>query len=111
MTEWKNIDERIAKLKENIMRNAVRMKRKYQQNGFEFRPFSTKQKKVLTWWCDTSPVKDMDGIIADGAIRSGKTLSMSLSFALWAMSTFNQQKTLAWQERRSAPFGEMFCSG
>lgn len=91
MNDWESIDRRIAKLKENVMRNAVRMKRKYQQNGFEFRPFSTKQKKVLTWWCDASPVKDMDGIIADGAIRSGKTLSMSLSFALWAMSTFNQQ--------------------
>ena len=91
MNDWESIDRRIAKLKENVMQNAVRMKRKYQQNGFEFRPFSTKQKKVLTWWCDASPVKDMDGIIADGAIRSGKTLSMSLSFALWAMSTFNQQ--------------------
>lgn len=91
MSDWESIDRRIAKLKENVMRNAVRMKQKYKQNGFEFRPFSNKQKKVLTWWCDASPVKDMDGIIADGAIRSGKTLSMSLSFALWAMSTFNQQ--------------------
>ena len=58
---------------------------------FKFKPFSKKQRKVLNWWCDTSPVKDHDGIIADGAIRSGKTLSMSLSFALWAMSTFNEQ--------------------
>lgn len=32
-----------------------------------------------------------DGIIADGAIRSGKTVSMSLSFVMWAMSTFNGQ--------------------
>lgn len=58
---------------------------------FKFRPFSKKQRKVLNWWCDTSPVKDCDGIIADGAIRSGKTLSMSLSFVLWAMSSFNGQ--------------------
>lgn len=58
---------------------------------FKFRPFSKKQRKVLNWWCDTSPVKDYDGIIADGAIRSGKTLSMSLSFVLWAMKTFNGQ--------------------
>ncbi|HCJ08303.1 MAG TPA: PBSX family phage terminase large subunit [Lachnospiraceae bacterium] len=61
------------------------------QNAFEFKPFSVKQKKVLTWWCKDSPVKDKDGIVADGAIRSGKTLCMSLSFVLWAMSTFNQQ--------------------
>lgn len=58
---------------------------------FKFRPFSQKQRKVLNWWCDASPVKDYDGIIADGAIRSGKTLSMSLSFVLWAMTTFSGQ--------------------
>lgn len=66
-------------------------KKKRIKIGFDFKPFSTKQKKVLTWWCPASPVKDMDGIIADGAIRSGKTLSMSLSYVLWAMSSFNQQ--------------------
>lgn len=60
-------------------------------NKFAFKPFSTKQKKVLTWWCPNSPVKDADGIIADGAIRSGKTLSMSLSYVLWAMNTFDLQ--------------------
>jgi PBSX family phage terminase large subunit len=58
---------------------------------FQFKPFSRKQTQVLTWWADTSPVKDYDGIIADGSIRSGKTLSMSLSFILWAMNTFNGQ--------------------
>jgi len=58
---------------------------------FKFKPFSNKQLKVLTWWLPNSPVKDKDGIIADGAIRSGKTLSMSLSFVIWAMETFTQQ--------------------
>lgn len=58
---------------------------------FHFKPFSKKQRKVLNWWCDDSPVKDKDGIIADGAIRSGKTICMSLSFALWAMTRFNGQ--------------------
>ena len=46
---------------------------------------------ILNWWTDTSPVKDMDGIIADGAIRSGKTVCMSLSFIMWAMSSFEEQ--------------------
>lgn len=32
-----------------------------------------------------------DGIIADGSIRSGKTVSMSLSFVMWAMETFKEQ--------------------
>lgn len=58
---------------------------------FKFEPFSKKQKKVLTWWMPESPMYDKDGIIADGAIRSGKTLSMSLSFVIWAMETFNGQ--------------------
>lgn len=57
----------------------------------KFSPFSKKQKKVLTWWLPASPVHDKDGIIADGAIRSGKTISMSLSFSLWAMENFNGQ--------------------
>lgn len=56
---------------------------------FHFKPFSRKQKQILTWWTDNSPVKDYDGIIADGSIRSGKTLSMSLSFVLWAMNRYN----------------------
>ena len=58
---------------------------------FRFKPFSRKQTQVLTWWTNDSPVKDYDGIIADGAIRSGKTVSMSLSFVLWAMHTFSGQ--------------------
>ena len=58
---------------------------------FKFSPFSNKQLKVLTWWMPNSPVKDKDGIIADGSIRSGKTVSMSLSYVIWAMETFKYQ--------------------
>lgn len=61
------------------------------KNIFKFKPFSKKQRKVLNWWTDESPVKARDGIIADGAIRSGKTVSMSLSYVLWAMTRFNGQ--------------------
>lgn len=86
-----DIDQRIENIRKGIMKRAAAMKEKAKKQGFIFQPFSVKQKKVLTWWCQESPVKDMDGIIADGAIRSGKTLSMSLSYVLWAMSTFNQQ--------------------
>lgn len=58
---------------------------------FQFKRFSKKQIKVLSWWTDASPVNGLNGIIADGAIRSGKTLSMSLSFVLWAMNNFDRQ--------------------
>ena len=67
------------------------MARKIKRAVFKFKPFSKKQRKILNWWTEDSPVKDAIGIIADGAIRSGKTVSMSLSFVLWAMSTFNEQ--------------------
>lgn len=59
--------------------------------NFEFKPFSNKQKKILTWWNEQSPVHNAQGIIADGSIRSGKTLSMGLSFVIWAMETFDGQ--------------------
>ncbi len=45
---------------------------------------------MLTWWTPASPCSSADGIIADGAVRSGKTLCMSLSFVLWAMSSFDR---------------------
>ena len=66
-------------------------KRRVTAKAFQFKPFSVKQAKVLTWWTAGSAVKDKYGIIADGAIRSGKTLSMSLSYVLWAMECFDGQ--------------------
>jgi hypothetical protein len=53
-----------------------------------FVAFSPKQKTVLTWW-NNPALKGYDAIICDGAVRSGKTLCMSISFTAWAMSTFN----------------------
>lgn len=63
--------------------------RRIKKAFFKFKRFSKKQRMLFNWWTDTSPVKDMDGIIADGAIRTGKTLCMSLSFIMWAMSNFD----------------------
>jgi PBSX family phage terminase large subunit len=61
------------------------------QAAFRFQPFSRKQKQILTWWLPESGVSDADGIIADGAIRSGKTVCMSLAFIQWSMHSFNGQ--------------------
>lgn len=55
----------------------------------KFVPFSNKQLAVLTWWCGESIVKDKNGIICDGAVRSGKTLCMSISFISWAFYRFS----------------------
>lgn len=54
-----------------------------------FVPFSKKQLAVLNWWCKNSSVHSKNGIICDGAVRSGKTLCMSLSFVSWAFYTFS----------------------
>lgn len=54
-----------------------------------FVAFSLKQKKILTWWTEASPYKDYNGIVADGAIRAGKTVPMALSFVFWAMDAFD----------------------
>ena len=55
----------------------------------KFEKFSKKQLKVLSWWCEGSPYKDMNSIICDGAVRSGKTVCMSISYVLWAFYRFN----------------------
>ena len=68
-------------IKDHIADMCDKLKRMKSQRGiltkvqiFKFQPFSQRQKQVLTWWMPGSPVKDYDGIIADGAIRSGKTV-------------------------------------
>ena len=47
--------------------------------------FSPKQLRVLTWWHDPG----REALICDGAVRSGKTFAMGLSFFLWAQAEFD----------------------
>ncbi len=54
--------------------------------------FSQKQRQVLGWWRGGAPTEQMDAIICDGAVRSGKTMALGLSFFLWAMSRFQKQQ-------------------
>ncbi|HBD85949.1 MAG TPA: PBSX family phage terminase large subunit [Clostridiales bacterium] len=54
-----------------------------------FETFSEAQLTALTWWSDDSPHYDCDAIICDGAVRSGKTLCMGISFVCWAMRRFD----------------------
>ena len=59
--------------------------------AIQFVSFSVKQLMILTWWMKPSPYKNYAGIIADGAIRAGKTVPMALSFVFWAMTEFDGQ--------------------
>lgn len=53
--------------------------------SFKYVAFSKKQLQLLTWWMPTSPHKNANGVIAEGAVRAGKTVIMGLSFVIWAM--------------------------
>lgn len=63
------------------------MSSKSKKQGFS--AFSEKQMKALCWWMPESPFCGYDAIICDGAVRSGKTLCMSVSFITWAFSAFS----------------------
>lgn len=47
--------------------------------------FSPKQMQVMLWW----QRGDWEAIICDGAVRSGKTFAMGVSFFLWAQRCFD----------------------
>jgi PBSX family phage terminase large subunit len=51
----------------------------------EIKSFSPKQAEILRF-----AYNDEETLICDGAVRSGKTIVMSLAFVLWAMSNFDK---------------------
>ena len=65
------------------------MKRLRRNKKFQFKPFSPKQQKLLYFWRDGSPYKDCDIVIADGSIRSGKTIACICSFLQWSQESFD----------------------
>jgi phage terminase, large subunit, PBSX family len=58
----------------------------------QIKRFSSKQLQVMNWWCKTSAAHGCNGIICDGAVRSGKSLCLSLSFILWSFAVFRGQR-------------------
>ena len=53
-----------------------------------YRNFSKRQLLAMTWW-NRPGLREKDGIICDGAIRSGKTICMVNGFFLWSMHSFH----------------------
>lgn len=47
--------------------------------------FSPKQAEIFKFICE-----ERDVLICDGAVRSGKTITMIMAFLIWAMSYFNE---------------------
>ena len=58
----------------------------------KFDSFSRTQLRTLSWWSDSSEYRDCDAIICDGAVRSGKTMCMGISFVCWAMRRFDGER-------------------
>lgn len=65
------------------------MRRLRRAKPFQWKALSQKQMQTLVWWSPQSAFYDYDGIIDDGAIRSGKTVTMGFSFVSWAMTCFD----------------------
>ena len=52
-----------------------------------YRSFSKRQLLAMSWW-NKPRLQDHEGLICDGAVRSGKTMAMTLGFFLWSMTRF-----------------------
>ena len=55
-----------------------------------YRNFSKRQLIAMTWW-NRPGLKEYDGILCDGAVRSGKTVSLVVGFFLWSMTAYHGQ--------------------
>ena len=53
-----------------------------------YQSFSKRQLLAMTWW-NRPKLSSFEGIVCDGAIRSGKTVSMVTGFFLWSMASFS----------------------
>lgn len=56
-----------------------------------YQSFSPRQRLALTWWRQ-SEFQNRDGILCDGSVRSGKTLSLAVGFLLWSMEQFSGER-------------------
>lgn len=56
-----------------------------------YQKLSKRQRLAMLWWMQPK-FKDLDAIICDGSIRSGKSISMTVGFILWSMCCFDGQK-------------------
>lgn len=58
---------------------------------FDFKPFSEQQRRLIHWWRPVVRYSSNDIVIADGAIRSGKTIAMIIGFLTWSQEMFSGQ--------------------
>ena len=56
---------------------------------FDFKPFSEQQRRLIHWWRPVVRVSQNSYVIADGAIRSGKTIACIIGFLTWSQTVFS----------------------
>ena len=56
---------------------------------FKFSHFSDQQKRLIHWWRPGLATACNDFVVADGAIRSGKTIAMIIGFLTWSQEVFS----------------------
>lgn len=66
-------------------------KTKKKPTAFRFKPFSDQQKRLMHWWRPGLRSAEYDYVIADGAIRSGKTIACIIGFLVWSQEMHSGQ--------------------
>lgn len=56
---------------------------------FNFKPFSEQQRRLIHWWRPVAVTSGNNYVIADGSIRSGKTIAMIIGFLTWSQEMFS----------------------
>ena len=63
--------------------------RKKRPAKFNFKPFSNQQRRLIHWWRPGLVSAENNYVVADGSIRSGKTISMIIGFLTWSQEMFS----------------------
>jgi len=58
---------------------------------FKFKPFSDQQKRLIHWWRPGLRSAANDFVVADGSIRSGKTIACIVGFLIWSQEMFSEE--------------------
>lgn len=56
---------------------------------FKFKPFSEQQRRLIHWWRPMVKASACNYIVADGSIRSGKTIACIIGFLIWSQEMFS----------------------
>lgn len=64
-------------------------KKQKKPTTFKFSTFSDQQKRLMNWWRIPLRTSENDFVIADGSIRSGKTIACICGFLQWSQEMFD----------------------